>query len=75
MKTELKYRTFDQLLGEVITDFTMFNTEGMIEPGQLLKVAQRVNYDLGLRIHGTKEKVLEIENRKMKLPDDFYVLN
>lgn len=75
MKTELKYRTFDQLLAEVITDFTMFNTEGMIEPGQLIKVAQRVNYDLGLRIHGTKEKVLEIESKKMKLPDDFYVLN
>jgi hypothetical protein len=75
MKTELKYRTFDQLLAEVITDFTMFNTEGMIEPGQLIKVAQRVNYDLGLRIHSNKEKVIEIQNKKAKLPDDFYVLN
>jgi hypothetical protein len=75
MKTELKYRTFDDLLGEVITDFTMYNTEGMIEPGQLIKVTQRVTYDLGLRIHGTKEKVLEILNKKTKLPDDFYVLN
>lgn len=75
MKTELQYRTFDQLLDEVAADFTTFNNEGMIEPGQLIKVAQRVNYDLGLRIHGTKEKVLDIEKRKTKLPDDFYVLN
>lgn len=75
MKTELQYRTFDQLLDEVSADFTTYAIEGMIEPGQLIKVAQRVNYDLGLRIHGTKEKILDIENRKTKLPDDFYVLN
>jgi hypothetical protein len=75
MKTEPKYRTFDELLNEVATDFTQYNNEGMIEPGQLIKVAQRVNYDLGLRIHGTKEKMLDIEKTKTKLPDDFYVLN
>jgi hypothetical protein len=75
MKTEPKYRTFDELLNEVATDFVQYNNEGMIEPGQLIKVAQRVNYDLGLRINGTKEKVLDIEKNKTKLPDDFYVLN
>jgi len=75
MNTELKYRTFDQLLHEVGTDFMMYNNENLIEPAQLIKVAQRVNYDLGLRIHGTKEILLEIENKKVKLPDDFYVLN
>jgi hypothetical protein len=75
MNTELKYRTFDELLGEIGTDFAIYNNEGLIEPAQLIKVAQRVNYDLGLRIHGTKEKILDIQNRKVKLPDDFYVLN
>jgi len=75
MKTEPKYRTFDELLNEVATDFVQYNNEGMIEPGQLIKVAQRVNYDLGLRIHGTKEKILDIEKSKTRLPDDFYVLN
>lgn len=75
MKTDLKYRTFDELLSEVSTDFIQYNNEGMIEPGQLIKVAQRVNYDLGLRIHGTKEKILDIVKNKTRLPDDFYVLN
>jgi hypothetical protein len=75
MNTELKYRTFDELLGEIGTDLAIYNNEGLIEPAQLIKVAQRVNYDLGLRIHGTKEKILDIEHRKVKLPDDFYVLN
>ena len=74
-KTELRYRTFDELLSEVGIDFVMYNNENLMEPAQLIKVAQRINYDLGLRIHGTKEKVLDIQHRKVKLPDDFYVLN
>lgn len=75
MNTQLLYRTFDELLQEVGTDFVMYNNENLIEPAQLIKVAQRVNYDLGLRIHGTKETILEVEHKKVKLPDDFYVLN
>lgn len=75
MNTELKYKTFNQLLDEVSTDFYIYNNEGLIEPGQLIKIAQKVNYDLGLRIHSTKEVLLDVENRKVKLPGDFYVLN
>ena len=75
MNTELKYRTFNQLLDEVSSDFYIYNNEGLIEPGQLIKIAQKVNYDLGLRIHSTKEVVLDVEHKKIKLPSDFYVLN
>jgi hypothetical protein len=75
MNTELRYRTLDQLLNEVAADFTTYSLEGFIEPSQLIKVVQRVNYDLGLRIHGTKEVVLDLNHGKARLPDDFYVLN
>jgi len=75
MNTELKYRTFDELLNEVSVDFKIYSNEGMIEPGELIKVAQRVTYDLGLRIHKTKEVILDVEKRRAKLPDDFYVVN
>ena len=75
MKTELKYRTFDELLSEIGTDLYIYNNEGMIEPATLIKVAQKINYELGLKIHSTKEKLLDIDNKKIKLPDDFYVLN
>lgn len=71
----IKYRTFDQLLEDVSIDFSQYSLEGMIEPQQLIKIATRVNYDLGLRIHQTKEVVLEVEHGKVKLPSDFYVLN
>lgn len=75
MLTELKYRTFNQLLEDVSVDFSMYALENMIEPQQLIKVVQRVNYDLGLKINKTKEVILEIDNSKVRLPDDFYVLN
>jgi len=71
----LKYRTFEQLLEEIHVDFQNYNLESFIEPHQLIKVAKRVNYDLGLRIFQTKEDVLEVEKGRVKLPDDFYVLN
>jgi hypothetical protein len=75
MNTDLQYRTFDELMAAVASDFRMYDLEGMIEPGDLIKVAQRVTYDLGLRIHKTKEAVLEITKGKARLPLDFYVLN
>jgi hypothetical protein len=71
----VKYRTFDQLLEDVTVDFSSYALEGMIEPQQLIKVATRVNYDLGLRIHSQKEIVLDIEHGSAKLPSDFYVVN
>ena len=71
----LKYRSFDQLFEDVTVDFNTFALENMIEPQTLIKVARRLNYDLGLRINQTKEAVLEICHGKVKLPDDFYVFN
>jgi hypothetical protein len=75
MSVSHKYRTFDQLLEDVMVDFSTYALEGMIEPQQLIKVATRVNYDLGLRIHRTKEVVLDIEHGKAQLPSDFAYLN
>ena len=74
-KTIVKYRTFDDLMNEVKTDFFTYEMEGMIEPSQLIKIAQKVNYDLGLRIHSEKQRILDVVDGKVKLPDDFYVLS
>ena len=70
-----KYRTFDQLYNDVTVDFAAYALEGFIDPQQLIKVATRVNYDLGLRIHRTKEVVLDVEHGKARLPYDFAYLN
>jgi hypothetical protein len=75
MSVSHKYRTFEQLYEDVSIDFASYTLEGMVDPAQLIKVATRVNYDLGLRIHRTKESVLDIEHGKAKLPYDFAYLN
>ena len=75
MSVSHKYRTFNQLLDDVSIDFSTQAHEGMIEPQQLIKVATRVNYDLGLKIHRTKENLIEVENKKAKLPADFKYMN
>lgn len=71
----LRYKTFDQLLEEVMVDFQTLSLENMIEPQALIKIAKKINYDLGLRINQQKEIILEIEHGKAKLPDDFYTFN
>jgi hypothetical protein len=71
----LKYRTFDQLLEDVTVDFSTFALENMIEPQQLIKLAKKLNYDLGLRINQQKEIILEVCHGRVKLPDDFYTFN
>lgn len=71
----LRYRTFDQLLEDVTVDLNTFALENMIEPQQLIKLAKKLNYDLGLRIQQQKEILLEVCHGKVKLPDDFNVFN
>ena len=71
----LRYRTFDQLLEDVTIDLNTFALENMIEPQQLIKLARKLNYELGLRINQQKEVVLDICHGKVKLPDDFYTWN
>ena len=71
----LKYRTFDQLIAAAKSDFRKYDLNDEISDIDLVKVAQRVNYDLGLRINQTKEIVLEVEKGRVRLPNNFYTLN
>ena len=71
----LRYRPFDQLLEDVSIDMNTLALENMIEPQQLIKVAKKINYDLGLRINQTREVILEVCHNKVKLPDNFYTFN
>jgi hypothetical protein len=71
----IQYRTLDQLLSEAKGDLPTIHQEGWIQPSQLIKVAQRVNYDLGLKMNQEKEAIVSINRRLGRLPDDFEVLN
>lgn len=71
---ELVYRPFDELLNTVRTDLKSYEQASDIDAGDLIKVAQRINYELGLKIYKVKETIVEIEHRRAKLPADFYQL-
>lgn len=75
MMTEVQYRNFDELLESVKIDMRHFDLEGMIDPQQLIKVAIRINYELGLKVNPSRSKAIEVHKSKAKLPNDFYVLN
>lgn len=73
--TFLNYRTYDQLLAEIQSDFKRYYLEDFINPQEFIKVAKRCNAELGLRIFKTKEAIIDVEKGRGKLPNDFQVLN
>jgi hypothetical protein len=75
MKTELQYRTFDDLMNSVRSDLYTFDQDNFLNPQELLKIAIKVNYELGLKINPSRGKIIEVHNGKGKLPADFYVMN
>lgn len=71
----LKFRTFEELLNEVRIDMPAYSQDNSIQPAELIKIAQECNYDLGLKIHQTKETVLDVDCGAVKLPADFHIMN
>lgn len=75
MSVQIKYRTFDELLASVLSDFKTYDQEGMIDPQDLIKIAQKINTQLSVKINKNKQKILEIEKGRVKLPNDYFKLN
>lgn len=72
---ELQYRNLDTLINVCSVDLRTYYSDGIIETAELIKVAQKINYELGLQINQTKETIIEIEHGRSKLPSDFNFLN
>ena len=71
----LNYRTFNSLFEDVTVDFKNYALEGVINPQSLIKIARKCNYDLGFRVYKTRQAILEVEHGKVRLPDDFHIMN
>lgn len=71
----LKYRTFESLMADVTDDLETYEAEGLIDPSKYIKVAKKVNAELGVDVQQEKEVILTVENYKANLPNDFYLLN
>lgn len=75
MKTELQYRTFDDLMNSIRSDLKTYDQDNFIDPQELIKIAIKINYELGLKINQSRGKIIDVKNGKGRLPADFYVMN
>lgn len=74
-KKELSYRTFEELLDAVRGSMPKQDINGFIDEGELIPIAQKINKQLTVSIYQSKEDVFTIDNYKVLLPDDFYLLD
>lgn len=70
----LKYKTFDELMADVRADLKMYNTNGMIDDAELIKIAMYINRKLGNKLRQVKETILYVEKGRVRLPEDFHKL-
>lgn len=70
----LQYITFNQLMASVESDISSISDNGLVNRGTCIKVARKVNNDLGLKIYREREATIKIENYKADLPEDFLYL-
>lgn len=71
---ELQYKTFNQLMSSVGSDLGRYADEGMIDDMLYIKEARKINAELGLKINKEKETIIDVENYKACLPEDFQFL-
>jgi hypothetical protein len=72
--TNYRYKTFDQLLAGIESDFGKWADEGYIDRAQYLKVVRSANAFIGLRINMEREDMLEVKDHVALLPEDFQFL-
>lgn len=72
---DIRYRTFDELMAAVEDDFSAYQMEGFVKNSQLIKIAQKINKEFTVKINPDKDRVLELSRGRVKLPNDFYMLN
>lgn len=75
MNKETQYRTLDELLDSVTIDLKGIDWENMVEPIELIKVAERINAELGVSVSPRIDRCLDLKNGVAKLPTGFHAMN
>lgn len=71
----LKYRPINELIAEVNSRLYKIKTEVNIDPSVIIKAAYDAIYDLGLKVYWIYERVFELENRRLHLPQELFIIN
>lgn len=70
-RTNLRYKTFDQLMAGIESDLNKFADEGYIIRPLYIKVVRAINADLGLKLNKEREDIIEVRDHNALLPEDF----
>lgn len=71
-----KYKTYDTFMFDVADDLSTYEDQGLINPDKYIKVVQKCNSTLSIKINPMKEDAIDIDSKgRGKLPDDFKLLN
>lgn len=70
----INYRTFDTFMYDVADDLASLDDQGYINSDKYIKVVQKVNADLSVKINPIKETVVKVVGGRAILPDDFKLL-
>lgn len=65
------YRTYDELMAEIEDELSTYADQGFIESDKYIKVIEKCNSFLSVKINPTKHEILYVKDHKVKLPDDF----
>jgi hypothetical protein len=67
----LRYKTFDQLMASVKSDLSKYADNNLINDALAIKTARFCNSDLGIKLNGVSEAVIDIHNYEANLPKNF----
>jgi len=70
----IKYKDYDTFMADVSDDLAMYDDQGYINPDKYIKIVQKVNSDLSVKINPIKEDAIVIKNKRGILPPDFKLL-
>lgn len=74
-KYNVNYKTFDELMSDVADDLSVYDDQGYLNPDKYIKIVQKVNSDLSVKINPVFEDVIYIEKGRGLLPENFKLLN
>lgn len=71
MVSNLRYKTFDQLMSTVKSDLNKYADNNLINDALAIKTARFCNSDLGIKLNGVSEAIIDIHDYKANLPKNF----
>jgi len=68
--SQLQYKTYDSLMSSIEEDLWNYANNGLIKRKRYIKTARECNALLGIKIHGSKEAIIQVEDFKADLPTE-----